>query len=226
VVFPGTDRPGGILACESLDPYLRESSSEFGGFLATCSIAPGTLRPPPGPPAIGAIDIELLLPGDAAVVDGTSGTALLTGVTKVPVVTAFLQREDGRILLLHRSGRVGSFRGRWAGVSGFLEGLPPERQALTEIHEETGIPPARLTLAESAEPILARDGERLYEVHPFRFLVQDPEVRLDWEHTEAEWVEPSELPRRATVPRLQRAWEAVSLRATPPPRSATAPGKR
>src|SRR5579871_5321889 len=59
---------------------------------------PGGAPLPPGPPAVAGTDIGLLLPGDAAVVDGSAGTVRLDEVTRVEVVTAFLQREDGRIL--------------------------------------------------------------------------------------------------------------------------------
>lgn len=38
----------------------------------------------------------------------------------VKVVTVFLRR-GGRILILKRSRKVGSYQGRWAGISGFIE---------------------------------------------------------------------------------------------------------
>src|SRR5262249_21058093 len=53
------------------------------------------------------------------------------------VVTCLLLRTDQqetRMLLLRRSQRVGSYRGRWAGVSGFVEpNVSPDEQAYTEI---------------------------------------------------------------------------------------------
>ena len=56
---------------------------------------------------------------------------------EIAVVTCFLTHR-GRILLLKRSDRVGSYRGRWAGVSGYME-TEPDAQALVEIFEETGL---------------------------------------------------------------------------------------
>ena len=53
------------------------------------------------------------------------------------MVTCFLESR-GQILLLCRSERVGTYQGRWAGVSGYIEG-PPDVQALVEIDEETGL---------------------------------------------------------------------------------------
>jgi len=53
------------------------------------------------------------------------------------VVTCFLE-SDGEILILRRSRQVGSYQGKWAGVSGFIETTADE-QALVEIEEETGL---------------------------------------------------------------------------------------
>jgi ADP-ribose pyrophosphatase YjhB (NUDIX family) len=167
-------------------------------------------------PVVADIDRDLLLEGEDVVVDGDHGTLRLPAVTDVPVVTAFLERPDGKVLLLQRSSRVGSFQGRWAGVSGFLEDPTPLAQAVREVGEETGLEPTELELARAGRSIYARDGGRLYVVHPFRFRVLRSDVRLDWEHTTAEWVEPSEIRTRPTVPKLDRAWEAV--RPLPPPK--------
>ena len=56
-----------------------------------------------------------------------------------PVVTAFLRSEE-LILLLRRSSKVGTYKGKWAAVSGFLEGdEDPLERAETEIAEEVGL---------------------------------------------------------------------------------------
>ena len=170
--------------------------------------------PPPSPvPVVAGVPGELLIDGDRVAVDGNAGSLELAGVEEVPVVTAFLQREDGRILLLRRSERVGSFQGHWAGVSGFLESDPPLAQALTEIREETGLAAERVELATQGEILLSRDRDRVYAVHPFRFRVDRPEIRLDWEHTEFRWIAPEEIASFPTVPRLGDTWRRVA----PPP---------
>jgi ADP-ribose pyrophosphatase YjhB (NUDIX family) len=170
-------------------------------------------------PCLAGVPGELLVDGDRAAVDGNAGSLELPAVKEVPVVTSFLEREDGRILLLRRSERVGSFQGRWAGVSGYLESEPPLAQALTEIREETGLAAERVELVCQGELLLSRDRERVYVVHPFRFRVQRPEIRLDWEHTELRWVAPSEIPTFPTVPRLEETWRRVAP--TPPEPSAS-----
>lgn len=159
---------------------------------------------------VGRIAPDLFRPGDRVAVNGGAGEVVLAEIEAAPVVTAFLEREDGRILLLRRSDRVGSFRGAWAGVSGFLEDPTPLDQAVREIREETGMVVGSRDLRATGRTILARDTGRIFLVHPFRFRVRHPQVRLDWEHVESEWVVPSVIRARATVPKLGEAWDSVA----------------
>lgn len=165
-------------------------------------------------PTIARVDSDVLREGEMVEVNGTLGRFRIEGVDEVGVVTAFLEREDGRILLLERSQKVGSFRGHWAGVSGFLEAASPLEQAFREILEETGLHADDLELRSEGFSVLARDGSKVFVVHPFRFSARRTAIQLDWEHDRAEWVDPVEVRRRLTVPKLDRAWESVA--ATPP----------
>jgi len=130
------------------------------------------------------------------------------------VVTCFLER-DGKIMILRRSERVGTYRGKWAGVSGYIEpGSTPQQQAWTEIREEAGLDRDDVELVQEGETLEVVDSElsRKWIVHPFRFRVLNPEkIRIDWEHTEARWTAPEDIGRHHTVPRLLEAWQRVSL---------------
>jgi len=129
------------------------------------------------------------------------------------VVTSFLEYE-GKILLLRRSGKVRTYQGRWAGVSGSIDGgHTPEQQARVEILEETGLIDADVRLTATGEPLLVDDpdGARRWLVHPFRFLVLRPErIHLDWEHVEMRWIDPADLGTFETVPSLVETWRRVS----------------
>ncbi len=128
------------------------------------------------------------------------------------VVTCFL-RHGGRILVLRRSQRVGTHRDKWAGVSGSVEaGAAPLEQAYRELREETGLTEADVQLLRQGAPLEIPDPEydTLWRVHPFLFEVHDPLlIRLDWEHVEGRWVEPSELSGMVTVPRLKETWDQL-----------------
>jgi 8-oxo-dGTP diphosphatase len=141
-------------------------------------------------------------------------------VTNTPrethVVTCFLLRREGgvdRVLLVRRSDRVGTYRGAWAGVSGFVEpGVTPLEQAYTELREEARLGPVDLQLLRTGAPLDVRDEAigRAWVVHPFLFLLRDPEcVRTDWEAADAQWVAPAAVTTLDTVPRLVEALAAV-----------------
>ncbi|MFQ5895539.1 MAG: NUDIX domain-containing protein [Nitrospinota bacterium] len=127
-------------------------------------------------------------------------------------MTAFL-RYRGKVLLLRRSGRVGTYRGRWSGVSGYLEPEDPSplARALREVEEEVGLSASQLSLQREGEPFTFYDPEedRSWTVHPFLFDAGTDAIRLDWESREARWVAPEELERLPTVPRLAEALRAV-----------------
>lgn len=132
------------------------------------------------------------------------------------VVTAILRRSDkqfSRILIARRSQRVGSYRNRWAGISGFVEpGVTPEEQAYTEIREETGLQREQVRMLRRGDVVEHRDAEvgRHFYIHPFLFEVLQPHaVQADWEATEMRWIDPQALRDYETVPKLQEVYDAA-----------------
>lgn len=126
------------------------------------------------------------------------------------VVTCFLE-SNGEILLLRRSRRVGSYQGRWAGVSGYVD-TTPDDQALTEIREETGLQPEDLELLRKGEPLPVEDEELgvRWLVHPYLFHIKDRnKIRTDWEHRETRWILPGDIGSFAAVPRLRETLARV-----------------
>lgn len=126
------------------------------------------------------------------------------------VVTCFLESK-GKILLLRRSQQVGSYQGKWAGVSGYVES-PPEEQALIEINEEVSLVSDDIQLLKTGEPVVIDDEElgTRWVVHPFLFHVTNPEkVKIDWEHREYKWINPVDIDKYDTVPGLKNTLERV-----------------
>ncbi|OGS48085.1 MAG: hypothetical protein A3K68_03730 [Euryarchaeota archaeon RBG_16_68_13] len=153
-----------------------------------------------GIPMVDGVDLGGLRTGDRVVVDAEAGFLDLPDVSAKPVVSVFLHNK-GRYLLVRRSEAVGSFPGRWSAVSGYVEGdEDPRTRAAREIREETGIRGARFRRAGS--PVVARDADTAYVVHPFLFDIPHRRVRLDWENVEKRWVRAAEISSFDTVPRL------------------------
>lgn len=132
------------------------------------------------------------------------------------VVTCILQRTESgepQILLVRRSQRVGSYRGHWAGVSGFVEvGVTPEEQAYTEIREETGLQRDQVRLLRRGQVVEHVDEElgRHFYIHPFLFEVLTPElIQTDWEAVEMRWIVPDTLATYETVPKLPEVYTSA-----------------
>lgn len=139
-----------------------------------------------------------------------------------PVVTAFLLRREpdgARLFIVRRSGRVGTYAGRWSGISGYLED-EPETQARREIAEETGLTDDDVSLLATGRPLGVEDatlGAR-WLVHPSLFEVAATKEPVpDWENVEGRWLSPAELPALDTVPGLIEALERMP--SPPRPRS-------
>ncbi len=116
------------------------------------------------------------------------------------------------ILLLKRSLGVKTNKGKWAGVSGYVEvGETPLETAYKELGEEIAARPGLVRLVREAEPLTFLDTEHdtTWVVHPFLFDELGIEVVLDWEHTEFRWIEPEELGSFDTVVSLKRTLDAA-----------------
>lgn len=128
---------------------------------------------------------------------------------RTDVVTSFIER-DGEILLMKRSQDVRTYRGHWAGISGYLETEDPLNQAKTEIREETGLNLNQVKLVKQGEPLSVDDNDHHWRIHPFRFQAnKDITILLDREHTKSQWTDPEKLDKLQTVPALKTAWERV-----------------
>ncbi|MFC7097007.1 NUDIX domain-containing protein [Halobaculum marinum] len=126
------------------------------------------------------------------------------------VVTAFL-RSRGAVLLVKRSDTASTYPGRWAGVSGYVEDDPDDSldDARREVREETGIEAAALTLVRRGDPVRVDDAEGSFTVHPVLFDCATRAVDPSEELAATEWVQPTAMLARETVPRLWDAYRAV-----------------
>jgi ADP-ribose pyrophosphatase YjhB (NUDIX family) len=128
------------------------------------------------------------------------------------VVTVFLTHRS-KILVLKRSRAVGTYKGHWAGVTGYLESNNALAQALTEMAEEVGLGEEDVTLLKAGKPleIVDRTQDRAWRVHPFLFAVHEPDkIRLDWENIAMRWILPEEIDQLKTVPALRETLERVT----------------
>jgi len=130
----------------------------------------------------------------------------------MPDVVTCVISHDGRILILKRSGKVGTHRGKWACISGYVEkGDKIEERAFREIEEETGLSRGDIRLERRGQPVNFFDKaeKKLWTVHPFLFSSATDVIKIDWEHVEYRWIKPSEIASYDTVPKLREVVESL-----------------
>lgn len=129
------------------------------------------------------------------------------------IVTSFL-KFGNRILILRRSEEVSTYKGRWGGVSGFIEkDEKPLERAVTEIKEETGLTKNDFELMKEGRSFSFNDeNEELgikWVVHPFLFRTKNKNVKIEKEHFEFKWIKPDELEQYFTIPKLEESLRRV-----------------
>jgi 8-oxo-dGTP pyrophosphatase MutT (NUDIX family) len=128
---------------------------------------------------------------------------------EVHVVTAFLAYRD-KILILKRSQRVSTYKGKWGAVSGHLEeGESPVERAFEEIKEETGIEDAKFLREGGSFKVIDPELKRDWVVYPLLFKVSKDKVKMDWEHSDFKWISPREIKNYETVPMLEEGLKRV-----------------
>jgi PncC family amidohydrolase len=125
------------------------------------------------------------------------------------VASSFVE-YNGKILILKRSKRVGSYRGKWGVVSGHIEeGETEEQTALKELLEETGIVKEDIHMLFKSSSFEISDtklGIR-WEITPFRIIIRsEKNIKIDWEHVDFRWIKPSEINNFKTAPLLYEGY--------------------
>jgi len=121
------------------------------------------------------------------------------------VLTVFIKYKD-KILLLKRSDKVGTYKGKWNTVTGYIdEPKPLIKKIIEEINEELGITKDNILSYSIGEPFEFEDPKvkKTWIVHPAKVeLKNDPDIKLDWEHSEFKWIKPGEIKKFNIVPKL------------------------
>ena len=123
------------------------------------------------------------------------------------IVTSFIKNDD-KILILKRSDKVKSMKCLWAGISGIIENNEtPLTRAKIEIFEEAGIHEVQIELLKAIQQIKISSPQyknHEWNIFPFLFKAKNPEIKLNWENLEFEWIEPNEIKNYETVPELEK----------------------
>jgi len=121
------------------------------------------------------------------------------------VLTVFVQYND-KILLLKRSDKVSTYKGKWNTVTGYLDEPRPLLEKIhAELQEELGITEDIIESYHIGEFFSFTDPtvQKTWIVHPaIVTLNRLPRITLDWEHTDYVWIDPEDMTQYDTVPKL------------------------
>jgi 8-oxo-dGTP pyrophosphatase MutT (NUDIX family) len=125
------------------------------------------------------------------------------------VATCIVINNERKILILRRSEKVSTYKGKWGGVTGYVEeNETPYQTAIKEIEEEIGIMEKDITLLKELEIIEFTDfyeGKKYeWKIYPFLFKIEKKrKIQIDWEHIEYRWISPHKIQNFDTVPHLK-----------------------
>jgi isopentenyldiphosphate isomerase len=129
-----------------------------------------------------------------------------------PVITIFIKYED-KILLLKRSDKVLTYKGKWNTVAGYIDELKSIQEKIKEeVREELGIEENNFSSIFIGESYEFKDEKinKTWIVFPVLVeLKNEPEIKLDWEHTEYKWVKPEEIESFDIVSNLNESLKRV-----------------
>lgn len=125
------------------------------------------------------------------------------------VVTCFLKNR-GEILIGRRADHASTYPGKWGAVSGYLETNDPPQTAEREIQEETGLHHPTLLCTGDPFSFVDKATKQAWTVYPFLFETETRDITPNVEFTRVEWVSPTEILRRETVPRLWESYRRVA----------------
>ncbi len=129
-----------------------------------------------------------------------------------PVLICFVKFQD-RILLLKRSMEVNTYQGQWNSVAGYLDEFKPlKEKVLIELDEELGLKKDTIQILKFGEPFEFFDSNirKNWIIFPaIARLKNKPKIRLDREHSEFQWIRPSDLDQFDIVPNLKKSLNRV-----------------
>lgn len=131
-----------------------------------------------------------------------------------PVINVVVRHQD-KILLLKRSDRVNSYKGKWNTLGGYLDEVRSLKYKVEEeLREELSISSIADATISYGRPYRFLDKAigKTWIIHPVLVeFEKKPKINLDWEHTEFKWIKPGEITKFDCVPRLEEILRNLRL---------------
>lgn len=126
------------------------------------------------------------------------------------VLTIFVMYK-GKLLLMKRSNKVGTYKGKWMTVAGYYdEPVPIRKKVEEELREETSVTVySKMTAFDELKIEDVKINKVWFIYNVLVEIDYEPEIILDWEHTEYQWIEPGRLEEYDIIPSLLVSFRKV-----------------
>lgn len=130
------------------------------------------------------------------------------------VMTAILRRKDGKVMIVKRSQKEGTYAGYWHGIGGYLKkSESPNKTAVREIKEEMGIENKFVKFIKQAKLIRIDDTkyDKDWRIFYLLFDTKKTKVRFNWETDKVKWIWPKDISKYKTVPKVKIGLKRLGL---------------
>jgi len=126
-----------------------------------------------------------------------------------PVITVFIAHKHS-FLLLKRSQQVSTYKEKWNTVAGYLDNPKQSifEKILEELYEEINVTKDQIASYSFGKTYQFTDvgNNKTWIVYPTLVtLLKKPEITLNWEHTEYQWITAEDISDFDTVPNLKKS---------------------
>lgn len=157
-------------------------------------------------------DVNQILKEFSSLTRFDDGRINYAGSARAAVVVCFV-KVGAEILMLKRSERVSTYRGKWQTVAGYIDELKLlKEKVLEELCEEIGLSEKQIQSFVVGNFFEYHDVElgRTWIVYPALVILnKKPKIELDFEHTDFCWIQPKAMKTLDIVPNAEIAWEKV-----------------
>ena len=140
-----------------------------------------------------------------------SGQIDYTNARWAPVINCVVKYKN-KILVVQRSKELNFYPGYWNGISGFLDDERSlEQKVKDELKEELGIVAKNIIKIRLGEIHLqeAPKYKKTWIVHPVLVELKTNRIKLDWEATNYEWIDSSEVKKLKLLPGFEKVLEKL-----------------
>jgi alpha-beta hydrolase superfamily lysophospholipase/8-oxo-dGTP pyrophosphatase MutT (NUDIX family) len=131
-----------------------------------------------------------------------------------PVINLYIRDKKGSILIIKRSQKVGTHKGLWHGIGGYVSpGEPAVKTARREAEEELGINSRYLRLIKKADPykFYEKEYDKDWKVTPILMESAAKKIKLNWEADKYLWVWPNRLTNYIKIPMAKTGLKILGL---------------